>query len=262
MLWLLAAAGIAALFLAWRTPRRLPGRVLVVAHRGASGLAPENTLAALRLAAELGAGWAEVDVQRTSDGVLVLVHDDTWERTTGLGTAVRDTPWATVRELDAGRWFGAGFKRERPPSLPEVLELFGTRLRLNLEIKSPETHAGLGPQVVEAVRRHGLAGRVLLTCFDADLVEELAADGPDLEVGYLAAREPLRRHPAVRTYSLLDRLVLENPALVAEAHARGCRVLVWTVDDARAARRLAELGVDGILTNHPERLVPRLRLRF
>ena len=66
----------------------------------------------------------------------------------------------------------------------------------------------------------------------------------------------------MRTYSLLDRLVLENPALVAEAHARGCRVLVWTVDDARAARRLAELGVDGILTNHPERLVPRLRLRF
>jgi glycerophosphoryl diester phosphodiesterase len=262
MLWVLVLAGLVALFLVRGSGRRLPAHVQVVAHRGASAFAPENTLAALRLASDLGAEWAEVDVQRTSDGVLVLVHDDSWKRTAGLDAAIRDTPWETVRKLDAGSWRAPEFAGEHPPRLDEVLEQLGRRLCFNLEVKSPENHPGLGPEVAAAVHRQGLARRVLLTSFDADLVEALAESEPDLEVGYLSARPIDRKHPRVRTYSLLHELVLADPSIVAEAHGRGCRVYVWTVDEPRIARRLARIGVDGIITNRPERMLSRLRWRF
>ena len=144
MPWVVAAVGLVLFLAAVRGARRLPSSVLVVAHRGASGRAPENTLASLALAAELGAPWAEVDVQRTADGVLVLVHDDTWARTAGLERAIRDTPWETVRGLDAGGWFAPRFRGEAPPSLDRVLEFASGRLGLDLEIKSPQDHPGLG----------------------------------------------------------------------------------------------------------------------
>jgi glycerophosphoryl diester phosphodiesterase len=232
--------------------------VLIIAHRGASGSAPENTLAALRRAVELGAAWAEVDVQRTADGVLVLVHDDGWERTTGFHGAVAGTPWAVVRGLDAGSWFGPAFAGEPVPTLAATLEWArAAGLRLDLEIKSPEHHPGLGREIVAAVREHGMAGRVVLTCFDAELVEALAGEAPDLDWGYLAAAPVSHAHPSVHLYSLYHEVVDRAPALLASAHAAARRVFVWTVDDPARGASLAALGVDGLITNHPERFTGR-----
>lgn len=227
----------------------------VVAHRGASGSAPENTLAALARAAALGAPWAEIDVQRTSDGVLVLVHDDTWKRTAGHSGRVEATPWSVVRALDAGSWFGAAFAGERAPRLDDVLEWSRSRLRLDLEIKSPENHPGIGSQVVERIRAHGVADRVLVTSFDADLVEALAASTPDVAFGYLAAAPVERAHPAVRAQALHAEVLLRDPDSCRRLHASGCRVLAWTVDDAGTAERLEAQGVDALITNHPERFL-------
>ncbi|MFQ5599987.1 MAG: glycerophosphodiester phosphodiesterase [Candidatus Krumholzibacteriia bacterium] len=255
MHWIVLGTAMTILAAVLRPRRGSPRRVRVIAHRGASGRAPENTLPALRLVQELGIRWAEVDVQRTSDGVLVLVHDDNWRRTTGLDAGVRETPWDTVCGLDAGGWFGEAHRGVAPATLAEALELAGEGLHLNVEIKSPHRDPGLGEAVAAAVRMRALQNRVLLTSFDHACIDRLAESGPDLDLGYLAARPIETQHTRVRTHVLLHDVVLERPETVCEAHARGRRVLVWTVDDPHVARRLVHLGVDGIITNHPERLL-------
>jgi glycerophosphoryl diester phosphodiesterase len=237
-------------------PAALPSSALVIAHRGASGLAPENTLPALQLALDLGADGAEVDVQRTSDGVLVLVHDEDWRRTAGHAGAVRGTPWATVRGLDAGGWFGGTFRGVAPLRLDEALAFVQGRMLLNVEIKSPERDPGLAAAVVDAVRRHRAGSQVLLTSFDHACIDALANASPDLAFGYISECAVERSHPRVTTLSLAADLVVHRPELLAAAHAQGRRVLVWTVDAVETALQLAASGVDGILTNHPERLRP------
>ena len=237
-------------------PAALPGSALVIGHRGASGLAPENTLPALQLAHDLGADGVEVDVQRTSDGVLVLVHDADWRRTTGHPGDVRRTPWETVRGLDAGSWFGAAYAGVAPPRLEDVLEFARDRLLLNVEIKSPERDPGLAEAVVAAVRRQRAEAHVLLTSFDHDCIDALADASTDLAFGYISERAVERSHPRVTTLSLAADRVVHRPELIAAAHAQGRRVLVWTVDAVETARQLAASGVQGILTNHPERLRP------
>ena len=231
--------------------------VRIVAHRGASGSAPENTLAALRRALELGARWAEVDVQRTADGVLVLVHDDSWQRTAGLDRPICDTPWDVVRQLDAGLWFDARFAGEPPPRLEDTLELAARGLCLDLEIKSPERHPGLGEQVVDAVRRAGVAARVLLTSFDTALVERLADQAPDVACGYLSTHLEPGEHPRVRSLAVHAAALEAEPEAARRATAK-YEVLAWTVDDLPCAVRLADLGVRAIVTNHPERFLGRL----
>ncbi len=228
----------------------------VIAHRGASGRAPENTLAALELAIDSGARWAEVDVQRTSDGVLVLVHDDTWLRTGGLDRAIAATPWNAVRGLDVGGWFAPHFAGQAPPTLEAALRL--ESLSFNLEIKSPEHHPDLGFDVVAAVRRMGAAARVLLTSFDAGLVEALADAAPELQFGYLSVRPPERRHARIRTFVLAEDHIV--PAWVRERHAEGSVVWAWTVDDVSRAQALRDAGVAAVISNYPERLAGLRRL--
>jgi glycerophosphoryl diester phosphodiesterase len=229
--------------------------LLVVAHRGASGLAPENTLAALRRAQAIGATWAEVDVQRTSDGVLVLVHDDTWERTAGDRRAIAAVPWDVVRGFDAGSWYDAAHAGEPPATLDAALDLAKRGLHLDLEIKSPAHHPGLAADVVAAVRRAGVADRVLLSCFDPDVVESVADAAPDVAAAYLASAPLARRHPRVATYVLHHAVVTGQPEYVAELRARGARSWTYTVDDAATARAVSAAGARAVITNHPERFL-------
>jgi glycerophosphoryl diester phosphodiesterase len=231
--------------------------VIVVAHRGASGTRPENTRAALVHAASLGAPWAEVDVQRTSDGTLILVHDDTWERTGGLARAVRDVAWHEVRALDIGAWFDARYAGERVLTLAQTLDWARTSgVRLDLEIKSPEYHPGLGPEVAQAVLQSGLADRVLLTCFDPAVIDAVATEYPALECGYLADRGDFGRHPRVRTYVLHAGRILADPASCLELQRAGGHVWAWTVDDPSVVAALRQAGVEAIVTNYPERFLP------
>lgn len=239
------------------TVRPVAGSPLVLAHRGAAALAPENTWAAIARALDLGADGVEIDVQRTSDGVLVLVHDDDWRRTTGIAALVRATPWERVRTFDAGSWFGADFRGTPPPTLQAVLEQLPDRTFVDVEIKSPERDAGLGAAVLAAVRPHAERLRLLLTSFDHGCIESLAASVVGMECGLLsdAVLEPRRgRHQALAHAALLA-----QPAHVERVHRAGACVYAWTVDDPAVARRLVELGVDGIITNDPGRLRVALR---
>jgi len=233
-----------------------PATPRIIAHRGASGIAPENTLAALRAAATAGARWAEVDVQSSSDGVLVLVHDDTWQRTAGLNRDVAACPWEVVRRLDVGAWFATAFRGEAVPTLDDVLDFAHDDLHLDLEIKSPQNHADLGPRVLAAIRRHDAFDRVLCTCFDADVVEALASDEPRLHCGYLSAITVERRHPRIRTYAIHSAALQAAPDWITRVRAEGGTVWAWTVDEPDEVQALARLGVEAVITNRPERLRP------
>ncbi|HKX16797.1 MAG TPA: glycerophosphodiester phosphodiesterase family protein, partial [bacterium] len=160
----------------WRRLRP-GGRVLSVAHRGASREAPENTLAAFHLALDAGAAAIECDVQRTRDGRLVVIHDQTVDRTTDGRGAVGGLAFEDLRRLDAGRWFGPGFAGERVPSLDEVLALVRGRAFVLLEIKhGPVFYDGIERQVAEALRRLGMPAAALVMSFDHPAVRAMRAE--------------------------------------------------------------------------------------
>ena len=251
--------------------------VATIAHRGASSEAPENTLAAVRRAVQLGADMVEVDVQRTSDGVLVLMHDATLTRTTDAALvfpdrdpwSVADLTYAELRRLDAGAWMSPRHAGEPVPTLLDVLRLLrGTRTGLLLEVKHPELYPGIVTDVVSTLQAvpgvldRGLTEKHLVVqSFDFAAMKEHKTRVPDVPVGLLGA--PPRDHlPALATWA-----DLVNPhhlglgrGYVRAVQDHGLRCLVWTVDNRYAMRRALSLGVDGIITNRPAHLAA-LRLR-
>jgi glycerophosphoryl diester phosphodiesterase len=227
----------------------------IVAHRGASGTAPENTLVALERARAAGAQWVEVDVQRTADGVLILVHDDTWMRTAGVDSAIAATPWSAVQGFDVGRWRAAQFAGEPVPTLPAALALARSGLHFDLEIKSPEQHPGLASAVVAAVRQAGVEDRVVLSCFDAGVIEALAASVSDIALAYLSHAATPRRHARIRDYVLHHSAVTGDPVAMQALCSAGARVWAYTVDDPALARAVVAAGATAVISNYPERLL-------
>jgi glycerophosphoryl diester phosphodiesterase len=231
---------------------------LVIAHRGAARSAPENTLAAFRKAAELGADGIELDAKLTRDGVAVCHHDRRLERTTDGAGRVLDQPWERVRRLDAGSHFSPAFAGEPIPRLADVLEELGRRLLVNVELTNYGSPADALPEiVVDLVARMRLEARVLLSSFNTIALRRCARLRPRLPLGLLLRRDqgPLRRiafpllapHEAIH---LGDDLV--NAAGVRRFLQRGLRVHVWTVNTAERVRLLIRLGVNAVITDEPE----------
>jgi glycerophosphoryl diester phosphodiesterase len=228
----------------------------VIAHRGASADAPENTLAAVELALAQGADRVEVDVQRTADGVLVLVHDADLRRTTDVGPARAGDPvgaftLAELRRLDAGSWFAPRFAGERIPTLDELLDLVRGRAGVHLELKDPARYPGVERQVVAALRP---GDDVLVQSFDHACVRRVHALAPDVPLGLLV-EEPLDpaalRAAAGFATEVNPDLAVVDQSVVDAAHAHGLAVSVWTVDDVADLRRTRDLGVDAIITDVP-----------
>ena len=233
-------------------------RPLVIAHRGAARRAPENTLAAFRLAAELGADGVELDARLTADGEVVVLHDKLLDRTTdGTGLVSRRT-WPELRALDAGAKFGPQFAGERIPTLDQVFEAVGDRLLLNLELKNYEsTFDRLVPAVAARVRAHGLERRVLLSCFSpvslwtASLI---AAEIPRALLLYAGQPRWMQavfpRITACQAYHPQDAM---TDARRLEALRRGGRrVNVWTVNSPGRMHELLANGCDGLITDVPD----------
>ena len=232
-----------------------------MAHRGASRYAPENTLAAVRLALEHGAPAVECDLQRTKDGHLVIIHDQTVDRTTDGRGPVGAQTFADLRRLDAGRWFAPEFAGERIPLLDELLDVIRGRALLQLEIKNgPVFYDGIERQALDALSRHGVEGDVLLLSFDHQSLRTARALSARVATGVLYAAR-LVDGPAAARAAGADALCLEwgfaTEDVVAQAHAAGLGVFVWTVDEEEAVRRCRAYGVDGI-TSNDTRLLRRL----
>jgi glycerophosphoryl diester phosphodiesterase len=238
-------------------------RPLVYAHRGASADAPENTLAAFRLALEQDADGVELDAQRCASGEVVVVHDDSLLRTTGLAALVTRTSWSTLRGLDAGAWKGERFRGERVPLLAEVLAAF-PRL-VNVELKCETANdGGLTAEVVRVVRDAGAADRVLLSSFNPLCLWRARLRAPRIPRALLFERDQrwvLRSGlsaPAVGALALHPEHVLATPERVERWRKRGYSVACWTVDDPEGAARLYRSGVGALITNRPS----LLRARF
>jgi glycerophosphoryl diester phosphodiesterase len=231
---------------------------LLVAHRGASADAPENTLAALRLGYEQGAEYGECDVRLTRDGEVVLLHDESLRRTAGVEGRVGEFTLAELRAVEVGAWRGERWRGEKIPTLAEALVLvakIGGGRRLVVEVKSgPETL----PAIAAALAASGCdPTAVVLMSFDPAVTAEARRVLPEVERHWLSdervAVEVLaaKARAAGCTALNIGRRLPIDAAFVAGAHAAGLGVFVWTVDDAAEARRLIAAGVDGLTTNRP-----------
>jgi glycerophosphoryl diester phosphodiesterase len=262
------------LLLAWGAPA---DAFLVVAHRGASGSAPEHTFAAWDLALAQGADVIEQDLQLTADGVLVVLHDDSLTRTVrggaGCTGAVRERTWSELRGCDAGSWFNARyperaraeFARERIPTLDSVFTRYGARVRYHIETKSPESAPGMEDSLLALVDRHGLrahahGGGIFFQSFSAASLQRLRALDARLQLVQLMDDAPGESLvvvlDSVARYAMgvgpSRRFVDER--FVREAHARRLVVHPYTVNDVAEMQRLRALGVDGMFTDYPGRL--------
>jgi glycerophosphoryl diester phosphodiesterase len=246
----------------------------VIAHRGASASAPENTLAAFRRAVEMGAGFIETDLQITRDARLVALHDETLDRTTNGSGPVSAKTLEEVRKLDAGAWFDGGWLRgkrrkagkenfagEHIPSVEEVLAFGRERdIGLYLELK-PSRPSGAEHAVVGALRASGEIARTVVMSFDLGSITELRRLEPLLVTGFLygkSLRDSVAQAVGVGARQLLPRVDLVTPDLVVEAHRSDLSVVTWTVNDPKRMKAMIAAGVDGIITNHPEELVSLL----
>jgi len=239
---------------------------LVIGHRGASAYAPENTLAAFRLALEQGADGIELDAKLTADGHIVVIHDQTVDRTTGGSGKVREKTLAELRALDAGGWYHPFFAGERIPTLEEVLEEVGSRCLVDIEITNYATPFDLLPlRIAEMVRRFGMQDRVVLTSFFPSNLYRARRVLPDVATGQLAwsgALGALARGWVGLRFA--PRLLLPyhtdiTPESVRREHARGRRVITWTVNETEHAGRLLAWGVDGIITDDPIAMIEVIR---
>jgi glycerophosphoryl diester phosphodiesterase len=271
-----AFLGVAALLLPASHVRAVGSaeHPVVIAHRGASAYAPENTLAAVDKAASLGIGWVENDVQRTNDGELVVVHDDSLARTTDVEQIFPDrAPWkvkdftaAEIARLDAGSWFGPGYAGTRVPTLEQYLRrVEAHHQKLLLEIKNPELYPGIERQILKVLANEGwldrahVGGRLVVQSFNADSLRTVHELKPGIRTGFLG-------RPAVADLPAYARFTdLVNPSAaslslgyvaavhaVTGPHGRPLGVFTWTVDDAAGARRVAGYGVNGVITNRPD----------
>ena len=241
-------------------------RPLCIAHRGASARAPENTLAAFSEAVRLGANAIELDVHLTADGVPVVIHDGTVDRTTNGRGEVAAMTSKDLRRLDAGSWFSSRFRGERVPTLEESLEFARGRCGMNVEIKDPPARRATGrdapPAAPDAVAR-AVALAVMRTRFNDFLVvssfspralQQARAAMKRVRLGYLVSRSlrGLRAvHRRVGLFSVHPHVRLAGPRRIRLARRLGLVVVFWTVNDLRLMRRLLALGGDGLMTDDP-----------
>lgn len=234
-----------------------------IAHRGASGegLAPENTLAAFERAIETGVDAVELDVRATRDGHLVVLHDAELDRTTNASGPVRELTLEQVRQADAGSWRGEEYRGQRVPTLAEVLELCRRRVLVLVEIKAD----GIAERTLQVIDDLGAREQVVVQSFTPEIVRRVKVLQPGIPAALLVGRLPTA--PSRLRARRLVTQVLEvganalaiwhatlTPALIEEVRKRAVSLWTWTVDEEIVMRDMVLLGVQGIITNHPDRL--------
>ena len=237
---------------------------LIIGHRGASAVAPENTMAAFREAIAAGCDGIEFDVRLTRDGIPVIIHDNTLRRTAGLPDRVADLTWAEIKQINVGGWFtrgGESFKNETVPSLEELLTLCETNdliIVLEMKCESRLEHLPLAEACCGLINEHSLKQRVIVECFD--LAALPIVKGIDPEIKTAALFEP--------SFSISDQRIvvkaievgasvlaphhrLARESLVEKAKFAGLQVAVWTVDDTAWIAHARSIGVSALITNNP-----------
>ncbi|GAB3562180.1 glycerophosphodiester phosphodiesterase family protein [Amycolatopsis endophytica] len=247
----------------------------VIAHRGSSGITPENTAVALRTAIRQDADFVEIDVQRTSDGKLVNFHDCTLERTTDVeerfpgrpSYRVSDFTWAELRTLDAGSWFSGRYAGEPVISVDEVIRTVAGRTGLLAEISPCDHYDGLPRDLAASLRSHpryverALAdGQLAVQSFVVEDAKTFHSLLPEVPIGVLDAERPSDAElTELSTWAddVNPQYTVTDQTLVDRVHELGMGINVWTVDEPGSIRKMAGLGVDGIITDYPQSLTGR-----
>jgi len=219
----------------------------LIGHRGAAGYEPENTIRAVLKGIECGATGIEVDVRRSKDGVLVLMHDETVDRTTNGSGRVGDLTFEELRKLDAG-------KGEKIPTLREFLEVIKGRVKGFIELKE----VGYEDQVLEEVKKYGLLEEVYIISFHVDAVKRVKQLNPSVKTGLIFSRKPweyLRMALEIKADLVVPYYGLVKMDYLKEAHTKGLKVSVWTVNKERDMAKLINMGVDAITSDYPCLLV-------
>ncbi|MFK5923361.1 MAG: glycerophosphodiester phosphodiesterase family protein [Verrucomicrobiota bacterium] len=224
----------------------------IIAHRGASAVAPENTLVAIKAAAEAGADWVEWDTRVTADGVLILQHDETLEKYLGKKgrVEIEKMKFEESQTYDVGWWFAKSFEGARMPSLQQAIEASLPKMLPLIERKS-----GSAQQHVEVIRKMKVEDQVVVQAFDWKFLKQLRQLAPEIKMGALGSKA-IKEKQFKQLFELKPEYVgwgsgdLKRSD-VERFHAKGIKVLVWTVDAEKEIRKFIEWGVDGIITNDP-----------
>ena len=223
----------------------------ITAHRGSSSGAPENTMAALEKAVEEMADRAEIDVQETADGVIVLCHDTSLKRVAGINKKVSDLTLEQIKKLDVGSWFSSEYQGEQIPTLEEVMEYAKGKIDLNIEIKNLGNSSGLPEKVIELVEKHEMQEQCVITSTNRFYLKRVKAVNPEIRTGYIisAAYGNFYSDDFIDLISIRSSFVTER--MIESAHEAGKAVHAWTVNGKVEMERLKQLGVDDMITDRP-----------
>ncbi|MEM2339697.1 MAG: glycerophosphodiester phosphodiesterase family protein [Nitrososphaerales archaeon] len=219
-------------------------KVLIIAHRGASAYEPENTLRAIKRAMDLGADMVEIDVRATKDNHIIVMHDETVDRTTNGKGYVKDMTLKELKMLNAGLG-------ESIPTLQEVIQFIKGRAKLVIEIKV----LGIEKKVLEIINQNEMIDKVLITSFYHPILKSIKEINPKVQTGAIISSRPIK--PAqlaldAKANALLPRYIYVDPEMIDDTHKHGLVIYPWTVDTINEIKKLIKMGVDGIVTNKPD----------
>ncbi|MEA1891030.1 MAG: glycerophosphodiester phosphodiesterase [Pseudomonadota bacterium] len=225
--------------------------VLIIAHRGAAGKAPENTLASFRQAIADKTDWIELDVQETADGEVVVMHDSDFMKLAGNKTKIWDATLPQLAEIDIGSWFDSSFSAERVPTLKEVLETAKGKAKVVIELKYYGHDEKLEQRVAEIVEETGMVNETAIMTLKYDAVKKMRSVRPDWKIGLLSTTA-IGDLTSLETDFLAVSMGMASGGFVRRVHESGKKIYVWTVNDPISMSRMISLGVDGLITDEPE----------
>jgi glycerophosphoryl diester phosphodiesterase len=246
-------------------PQESSSNQLIIAHRGAAGHAPENTLSAVRKAIEMHADAVEIDVRQTRDSQIVAMHDEDVDRTTNGKGDVRELTLRELKQFDAGTWFSENFKDERVPTLQEIIDVLDSTTKLIVELKEgAETSPDIEQRVVDIVEKNNLGQRVILKSFDREVLSRIRVYAPEIPLLYVYVFAiPLLNLTVDQGISAGDLLKMDveylqphkiflTQSFISSAKEKGYKVIAWDVKTEANMKDIIALGVDGIETDYPD----------
>lgn len=230
----------------------------IIAHRGASGYTPENTMAAFQKAVEINADSIELDIRLSKDGIPVICHDAKIKRTSNGTGFVHELTLAELKQYDFGSWYGDEFTEERIPTLEEVLLFLKDQdITINIEIKNgPIIQPGIEKKMLDLVYKYGFEDRVWISSFDHQCLHRVAALDKDIKIGFIFHMNLINifdyiDNSGIEPYSIHPNYFYITEEMIAEAHRRNYKVFAYTVDDEKVGKQYFDMGVDGMVTNKP-----------
>lgn len=234
--------------------------ITITAHRGASGYAPENTIASVREAIKMKSDFTEIDVQETNDGIIILLHDKNLKRTAGLDKHIWECSYEDLQVLDAGSWFSEEFKGEAIPLFSEIINYARGKIKINIELKTNGHEKMLADRVVKIVQEKQFENECFFTSFDYDQIKRVKELNPSFKVGLIFKKMPDSFDVFKEDIDILSvHFSLVDESFVKKAKGAGKEIHVWTVNEENEMRRLVDLEVTSIITNYPDILYRLLK---